>query len=66
VPFRYKNLVNQWVPKEIPHIDADFVVNNRTYRITPSSFHGLGIFYMDGIILKYTTITELMDYVGPC
>jgi hypothetical protein len=65
-PLRYKHLVKQWVPKELPPIDVDFVVNNRTYRIGPSSLHGLGLFSMDGIIVKYNTITKLMDYVGPC
>jgi hypothetical protein len=66
VPLRYKHLVKQWVPKELPPIDVDFVVNNRTYHIAPSSLHGLGLFSMDGIIVKYNTVTELMDYVGPC
>ena len=66
VPPRYKHLVKQWVPKELPPIDVDFVVNNRTYRIAPSSLHGLGLFSMDGITVKYNTVIELMDYVGPC
>jgi hypothetical protein len=66
VPLRYKHLVKQWVPKELPPIDVDFVVNNRTYCIAPSSLHGLRIFSMDGIIVKYNTVTELMDYVGLC
>jgi hypothetical protein len=66
VPLRYNHLVKQWVPKELPPIYVDFVVNNRAYRIAPSFLHGLGIFSMDGIIVKYNTITELMDYVGPC
>ena len=66
VPLRYKNMVKQWVPKELPPIDVDFIVNNRTYRITPSSLHGLGLFSMDGITVKYNTITELMDYVRLC
>jgi hypothetical protein len=66
VPLRYKHLVKQWVPKELPPIDVDFVVNNRTYCIAPSSLHGLEIFSMDGIIVKYNTVNELMDYVGPC
>jgi hypothetical protein len=65
VPLRYKHLV-KWVPKELPLLDTDFIVNNRTYRIAPSSLHGLGLFSMDGIIVKYNTVTELMDYVGPC
>jgi hypothetical protein len=29
VPLRYKHLVKQWVPKEIPLIDVDFSVNIR-------------------------------------
>jgi hypothetical protein len=66
VPLRYKHLVKQWVPKELPPIDVDFVVNNRTYHIAPSSLHGLGLFYMDGIIVKYNTVTGLLDYVGLC
>ena len=45
VPLRYKHLVKQWVPKELP-IDVDFIVNNRTYHIALSSLHGLGIFFM--------------------
>ena len=56
VPIRYNHLVKQWVPKELPPIYVDFVVNNRTYRIAPSSLHGLGIFSMDGIIVKYNTV----------
>jgi hypothetical protein len=66
VPLRYKQLVKQLVPKELPPIDVDFVVNNRTHPIAPSSLHGLGLFSMDGIIVKYNIITELMDYVGSC
>ena len=30
VPLRYKHMVKQWVPKELPPIDVDFIVNNRT------------------------------------
>ena len=52
VPLRYKHLVKQWVPKELPPIDVDFIVNNRTYRIAPSSLHGLGLFSMDGPTVK--------------
>jgi hypothetical protein len=66
VPLRYNHLVKQWVPKELPPIDVDFVVNNRTNCITPSSLHGLGLFSMDGIIVKYNTVTESMDYVRLC
>jgi len=32
LPLRYKHMVQQWVPKELPPIDVDFVFNNRTYR----------------------------------
>jgi hypothetical protein len=66
VPLKYNNLVKQWVPKELPPIDVDFIVNNRTYRIAPSSLHGLGLFFMDGIIVKYNTVNKLMDYDGLC
>jgi hypothetical protein len=66
VPLRYKNLVKQWVPKELPSLDTDFIINNTTYHIAPSSLHGLGIFFMDGIIVKYNIVIELMDYVRPC
>jgi hypothetical protein len=58
--------VKQWVPKELPPLDTNFIVNNMTYHIAPSSLHGLGLFSMDGITVKYNTVTELMDYVGPC
>jgi hypothetical protein len=66
VPLRYNHLVKQWVPKELPPIDVDFVVNNRIYRIATSSLHGLGLFSMDGIIVKYNIVTKLIDYVRPC
>jgi hypothetical protein len=66
VPLKYKHLVKQWVPKELPPIDVDFVVNYMTYHIAPSSLHGLGLFSMDRIIVKYNTLTELMDYVELC
>jgi hypothetical protein len=66
VPLTYKHLAKQWVPKELPPIDVEFVVNNRTYRISSFSMHGLGLFSMDGIIVKYNTLTELMDYVRLC
>jgi hypothetical protein len=66
VPLRYKHLVKKWVPKELPPIDVDFIVKNRTYRIAPPSLHGLGLFSMDGIIVKYNTVIELMYYVRPC
>jgi hypothetical protein len=49
VPLRYKHIVKQWVPKDIPKINTNFCVNEGIYWITPSSLHGLGIFSMDGI-----------------
>ena len=66
VPLIYKHLVKQWVPKELPPLDIDFIVNSRRYWITRSSLYGLGIFYMDVIIVKYNIVIELMDYVRPC
>jgi hypothetical protein len=29
VPLRYKHIVKQWVPKDLPKIDTDFYVNER-------------------------------------
>ena len=45
VPLRYKHLVKQWVPKELLPIDVDFIVNNRTYHIAPSSLAWLGAIF---------------------
>jgi hypothetical protein len=53
VPLRYKHLLRPWVPNELPQLDTDFCVNERIYRIAPSSIHGLGLFSMDGIKVKY-------------
>jgi hypothetical protein len=66
VPLRYKYIVKQWVPKDLPKINIDFCVNKRIYRIAPSLLHGLGLFSMDGIKFCYYGLTELMEYVGPC
>ena len=65
VPLRYKHLVKQWVPRDIPQVNTDFCVNERIYRIAVSSLHGLGLFCMDGIKVGYDRCTELMEYVGP-
>ena len=35
VPFRYKHLVKQWVPRDLPKVNIDFCVNERIYRIAP-------------------------------
>ena len=61
LPLRYRNLVKRWIPKELPQVDMDFFLNGRTYRIAPSSLHGLGIFSMDGINVSYGIETELME-----
>ena len=66
VPLWYKHLMKHWLTKKLLPMDIEFNVNNRMYRIAPSSLHGLGLFSMDGIIVKYNKITELMDYVVPC
>ena len=65
VPLRYKNLVKQWVPRDIPQVNTNFCVNERIYRIAPSSLHGLGLFRMDGIKVGYIQCTKFMEYVGP-
>ena len=41
VPLRYKHLVKQWIPKDLPQLNIYFFVNERIYRIAPSSLHGL-------------------------
>ena len=40
VPLRYKHLVKQWVPRDVPQVNTNFCVNERIYRIAPSSLHG--------------------------
>ena len=49
VPLRYKHLVKQWVPRDLPQVNTDFCVNERISRIAPSSLHGLGLFCMENI-----------------
>jgi hypothetical protein len=63
---RYIHIVQPWVPKELPQLDIDFFINGRMYCIDPSSLHGLGLFSMDAIKVKYGTITKLMEYVEQC
>jgi hypothetical protein len=46
-------------------VDIDFFINGRMYRIAPSSLHGLGLFSMDDIKVRYGTVNELMEYVRP-
>ena len=36
------------------------------YRIALSSIHGLGLFSMYNIKVKYGRLVELLEYVGPC
>ena len=57
VPLRYKNLVNQWVPRDIPQVNNCFCVNERIYRISPLSLHGFRLFCMDGIKVGYNRCT---------
>ena len=66
VPLRYKHIVKQWVPRDLPQLNTYFCVSERIYRITPSSLHGLGLLCMDGIMVSYSIFIELMEYVGPC
>ena len=65
MPLRYQHLVKQLVPSDLPQVNTDFFVNERIYRIVPSSLHGLGLFCMDGLKVGYGRCTELMEYVGP-
>ena len=65
VPIRYKNIVKQWLPRYLPQVNTFFCVNERIYRIAPSSLQGLGFLCMDDIKVKYVRCTELMEYVGP-
>ena len=64
VPLRYKHLVKQWVPRDLPQVIIDFCVNKKIYRIASSSLHGLGLFCMDGIKVGYNSCIELMEYIG--
>ena len=57
VPLRYKHIVKQWVPRDIPQLNIDFCVNKRIYKIAPSSLHGLGLFCMDCIKVSYNRCT---------
>ena len=52
------------MPRDLPQVNTDFCVNERIYRIAPSSLHGLGLFCMDGIKVGYDRCTKLMEYVG--
>ena len=62
---RYIHLVKWWIPKELPQVDKYFFLNWRIYLIAPSSLHGLGLFFMNGIMVKYGTEIELIEYVWP-
>ena len=57
VPLRYKYLVKQWVPRDLTQVNIVFCVNERIYRIAPSSMHGLGLFCMDDIKVGYDKCT---------
>ena len=63
MPLRQQHLVKQWVPRNIPKVKTYFCVNERIYRIVPSSLHGLGLFCMDDIKVGYGRCTKLMEYV---
>ena len=62
---RYRHLFKRWIPNELPQVGTFFFLNGRIYRIAPSHLHGLGLFSMDGIMVKYGTEIELMEYVKP-
>ena len=54
-PLKYTNIVKCWLPKEVPQVDTGFFLNWRIYHISTSSLHGLGLFSLDGIMVKYGT-----------
>ena len=60
VPLRYTHVQKEWVTKELPLVNTNFSVNERIYLIAPSSLHGLGLFFMDGIKVSYNQVVELM------
>ena len=66
VPLRYKILVKQWAPKDLPEINIYFSINERICHIAPKLLHGLRLFSMDGIKVCYEGFTEFMEYVKPC
>ena len=61
VPLRYKHLVKQWIPKDLPQENTYFCLNDRIYHIAPSSLHGLGIFSMDAINVCYGGLVEFIE-----
>ena len=52
-PLRYIHIFKLWLPNELPLVDTYFFLNGSIYRIDLSSLHGLGLFSMDGIMVKY-------------
>ena len=57
VLLRYTNIVKQCVPRDLPHLNKYLCVNERIYRIAPSSLHGLGLFFVDGMKVGYDICT---------
>lgn len=66
VPPRYKHIVEGWELEKILKLDTDFCLNKRIYQIFSPSLHGLRLFSMDGIKVKYGGVNELMEYAMPC
>jgi len=64
VPLSYKNYVKNCEPNLLPELVTDFCISGRTYRIAPSSLHGLELFSTDGVNVPYHSAVELMEYVG--
>ena len=61
----YIHYLKNWEAKPLPEINTDFCINGKTYRIAPSTLHGVGIFIMDSVKVPYKSEVGLMDYVGP-
>ena len=41
VPLMYRNYFNDLEPNPLPEINIEFIIVRRTYRIAPSTLHGL-------------------------
>lgn len=58
VPLTYRHYRKNWEPNPLPEVNISFCIDGRTYRIAPSSLHGLGLFSMDGVNVPYNYEVE--------
>ena len=64
MPLRYQHLVKQWVPSDLPKVNTDFCVNERIYRIVPSSLHRLG--FVDVYVTSECILLCILCIVTRC